>query len=69
MSERELFVYDEVEHIHAPGEYGIITDIVPAVLSDGTLIETYRVQWYADKSWSEHFRSSLEYICPLSEVE
>jgi hypothetical protein len=68
MTNRELETYDEVEHVNEPGKYGIITDITPVVFSDGKLGETYRVQWYADNSYSEHFRSSLEYICPLSEV-
>ena len=65
---RELFVYDEVEHVNEPGEYGIITDITPIIYSDGSLACTYRVQWHTDKSVSNHIRSSLEYICPLSEV-
>jgi hypothetical protein len=67
MTQRQLFTYDEVEHVLEPGEYGTITEMIPAILSDGTLISHYRVSWQ-DGTFGFYSHKELDYICPLSEV-
>lgn len=65
--DRQLYLFDEVEHDSAPGEYGIITEVIELPNAYREMVTHFRVAWY-DETSGFYTRSQLNYICPLSEV-